>query len=264
MNDLLVLSRTTPEQENALGETFFYYNRGLRRTLITGPRQNDDYENLWNLLLSAEHSLGDEHFYHGPAVNLYVGKSISGSHLAGVDIVIGDRQHGGQGRYFNVFEHRNTSGDYVRAFGLDSTAAYLHRDYLYFRTPGGSTDRGWIYVTNNTIALSKSSTHFIVIDQANNEIRFVIGGQTRFRITTSGGQNVSSSSSSTMKTMASVSDGLGEITDGGTSGETDDTERPVINNMIDKGDVNLERAKLQTRRRHHPGASRKSDKSNES
>lgn len=259
MNDLLVLSRTTPEQENALGETFFYYNRGQRRTLITGPRQNDDYEKLWNLLLSAEHSLGDEHFYHGPAVNLYVGKNNNGDHIAGVDIVIGDRQHGGLGRHFTVFENRDTSGNYVRAFGLDSTSAYLHRDYLYFRTPGGSTAQGWIYATNNTIALSKSSTHFIVIDQANNEIRFVIGGQTRFRITTSGGQNVSSSSSSTMKTMASVSDGLGEITDGGTSGEADDAERPVINNMINEGDVNLERTKLQTRRHRDPGTSREHD-----
>jgi len=116
---------------------------------------------------------------------------ISGNHYSGAFFFIGDKENGGNGRTFEIWEHRDTSGTRHTALWLSSDRLYLHRDYLHFRKPGTQrTSRGWIYTTDDTISLAKETGFAIILDRSTKTMYFIIDGQTKFWIDTKGGHSI--------------------------------------------------------------------------
>jgi len=188
LHDLLSLAKTTPDDEFSFHEFAFYWNKGQNRAYLSGPGSGGDYDKFWTLTLTPDHDMWNTDFRHGPSMRLAIGNN--GSHYSGVYFSIGDKEHGGDGRYFEVWEHRDTSGTRYPALRMDAERLYLHRDYLHFRKPGTqTTSRGWIYTTDDTIALAKEEGFAIVLDRSSKTMYFVIDGQAKFWIDTNGGHS---------------------------------------------------------------------------
>lgn len=191
MNDFLALAKTTPDDEFSFHEFAFYWNKGQNRAYLSGPGSGGDYSKLWSLTLTPDHYMWNFHYRYGPSMFLGIGADVNGNHYSGVYFSIGDKEHGGDGRYFEVWEHRDTSGTRYPAFWLDANRLYLHRDYLHFRKPGTiSTSRGWIYTTDDTISLTKETGFAIILDRSTKTMYFIIDGQTKFWIDTNGGHSI--------------------------------------------------------------------------
>mgnify|MGYP001239102601 CR=1 FL=1 len=190
LHDLLGLGKTTPDDEFSFHEFAFYWNKGQNRAYLSGPGSGGDYNKFWSLTLTPDHDMWNTDFRHGPSMRLAIG-DINGSHYSGVYFSIGDKEHGGDGRYFEVWEHRDTSGTRYPALQMNEERLFLHRDYLHFRKPGTTgTNRGWIYTTDNIIALSKEEGFAIILDRSSKTMYFVIDGQTKFWIDTNGGHSI--------------------------------------------------------------------------
>ena len=190
LHDLLGLGKTTPDDEFSFQEFAFYWNKGQNRAYLSGPGSGGDYNKLWSLTLTPDHDMWNTDFRHGPSMRLAIG-DINGSHYSGVYFSIGDKEHGGDGRYFEVWEHRDTSGTRYPALQMNEERLFLHRDYLHFRKPGTTgTSRGWIYTTDDIIALSKEAGFAVILDRSSKTIYFVIDGQTKFWIDSNGGHSV--------------------------------------------------------------------------
>ena len=191
LHDLLGLAKTTPDDEFSFHEFAFYWNKGQNRAYLSGPGSGGDYSKLWSLTLTPDHYMWNFHYRYGPSMFLGIGADVNGNHYSGVYFSIGDKEHGGDGRYFEVWEHRDTSGTRYPAFWLDANRLYLHRDYLHFRKPGTiSTSRGWIYTTDDTISLTKETGFAIILDRSTKTMYFIIDGQTKFWIDTNGGHSI--------------------------------------------------------------------------
>lgn len=191
MNDFLALAKTTPDDEFSFHEFAFYWNKGQNRAYLSGPGSGGDYSKLWSLVLTPDHYMWDFHYRYGPSMFLGIGADVNGNHYSGIYFSIGDKEHGGDGRYFEVWEHRDTSGTRYPAFWLDANRLYVHRDYLHFRKPGTqTTSRGWIYTTDDTISLTKETGFAIILDRSTKTMYFIIDGQTKFWIDTKGGHSI--------------------------------------------------------------------------
>lgn len=191
MNDFLALAKTTPDDEFSFHEFAFYWNKGQNRAYLSGPGSGGDYSKLWSLTLTPDHYMWNFHYRYGPSMFLGIGADVNGNHYSGIYFSIGDKEHGGDGRYFEVWEHRDTSGTRYPAFWLDANRLYVHRDYLHFRKPGTqTTSRGWIYTTDDTISLTKETGFAIILDRSTKTMYFIIDGQTKFWIDTKGGHSI--------------------------------------------------------------------------
>src|SRR5690554_5986329 len=185
MHDLLILGKQTEETAGKFDETPFYWNRGIQLAHVAGPNAEGDYSKLWTLQLVSSYPREDRSFYDVPIIDLSIG-DLNGNHESGIYCVIGDRDNGGAGRHFSIYEHRNTSGNRYRAMSLTPNELYLNREYLVFSQPGGTAERGWIYATSNALVFYKNNNNYFGINLADPSFGVVLNGTARFVVSPSG------------------------------------------------------------------------------
>lgn len=183
-HEALTLSRSLPEDPGTLYESALYWNRGQQRAFVAGPTSEGDYNKFWRLQLLSQHPR-ERSIYDSPMIELGIG-NLQGQHDSSIYCVIGDRENGGAGRHFSIYEHRNTSGNRYLAMALTPNELYLNREYLVFQQPGGTAVRGWLYATSNTLLFYKNNNNYFGINLADPSFGVVLNGTARFVVSPSG------------------------------------------------------------------------------
>src|SRR5690606_15500307 len=155
-----------------------------QRAFVAGPTSEGDYNKFWRLQLLSQHP-GERSIYDSPMIELSIG-NLQGQHDSSIYCVIGDRDNGGEGRYFGVYEHRDTSGTRHAALVLTPDELLVHRPYIVLSQPGGTADRGWIYANQNTLLFYKNSSNYFGINLADPSFGVVLNGTARFVVSPNG------------------------------------------------------------------------------